>query len=340
MSRSIAVIGGGNGALAVAGAAAIAGHRVALWDRYLEDHAELIARPEITLTGRIEGIGRIERPIDDLAATIADAELIEVVVPGFALAWVATALLPLVSPGQKVLLHPGGSGGTLEVAHLWRDAEADRGVVIGMTDTLAYAARAVGPTEVHIHAEKRWVMVSALDPQATESLMSVVGEVHSQAHAAASTMEIALANLNPVIHPPITLLNAGRIDAGQGFSLYGDGVGMSVASLIDALDRERVTLAAGLGVPAVSLHEWVERAYGVRADDTSALFEELDREVYGGLLAPASLDTRYLTEDVPLGLAVTVELAAEAGIDVPVTESVVRLARVVLNRVTAVEGVG
>lgn len=335
MTRSIAVIGAGNGALAVAGAAALAGHRVSLWDRYLDEHPELIERAEITLTGRLEGVGRIQRPVDDLAVTVADAELIEVVVPGFALAWVTSTLLPLVSAGQTVLLHPGGSGGTLEVAHLWRDAEAERGVILGMTDTLAYAARAMGPTAVHIHAEKRWVMVSALDPRSTDALLAVVQDVHPQARPAASPMEIALANLNPVIHPPITLLNAGRIDAGQAFSLYGEGVGMSVASLIDALDRERLALASGLGVPAVSLHEWVDRAYGVRADDTGALFAELDREVYGGLPAPTSLDTRYLTEDIPLGLAVTVELAAEAGIDVPVTESVVRLARVVLNRVTA-----
>jgi opine dehydrogenase len=335
MNRSIAVIGAGNGALAVAGAAALAGHRVTLWDRYLDDHPELIASSSITLTGRIEGIGHIQRPIDDLAATIEDAELIEVVVPGFALAWVTSTLLPLVRPGQKVLLHPGGSGGTLEVAHLWRDAESERGVVLGVTDTLAYAARASGPTQVHIHAEKRYLMVSAIDPRATEGLLSVVADVHPQAHAAASTMEVALANLNPVIHPPIALLNAGRIDAGHTFSLYGEGVGMSVGSLIDALDRERMTLAAGLDVAAISLHDWVERAYGVRAGSTTALFAELDVQVYGGLLAPTSMDSRYLTEDIPLGLAVIVELAAEAGIDVPVTESVVRLARVVLNRVTA-----
>lgn len=331
MSRSIAVIGGGNGALTVAGGAALAGHRVRLWDRFLSDHPQLVETGEISLSGALEGVASIESPRDDLRWTIEDAELIEVVVPGFALAWVASTLLPLVSPGQSVLLHPGGTGGALEVSQLWRDADK-AGVTLGVTDTLAYAARLQGETAVHVHAEKKWLMVAAAAPDLTDALVSLVADVHPQARAASSIMEVALSNLNPVIHPPITLLNAGRIEAGQSFSLYGEGVGPGVSSLIEALDRERVSLAVSLGLPSTSLHEWVERAYGVTESTTTELFQRLDREVYGGLRAPISLASRYLTEDIPLGLETLVELAANAKVDMPVTESVVRIGRVLVNK--------
>ncbi|HEY4224899.1 MAG TPA: NAD/NADP octopine/nopaline dehydrogenase family protein [Pseudolysinimonas sp.] len=327
-NRSIAVIGGGNGALTVAGGAAIAGHHVRLWDRFLSDHPLLMQSGTITLRGAVEGEAQIEQPRDDLAWTIADAELIEIVVPGYALAWITSRLLPLVRPHQKVLLHPGGTGGALEVAQLW---PAD-GALLGVTDTLAYATRLESETSVVVHAEKKHLAVAAAAPDRIDVLLDVVRDVHPQAAAAGSIREVALSNLNPIIHPPITLLNAGRIEAGQKFSLYGDGVGEGVGSLIAALDRERLSLAEALGLNSLSLESWVERAYGVAEPSMVELFARLDREVYGGLAAPTSLNSRYLTEDIPLGLEVFVELAAESHVDMPVTESVVRVARVLINK--------
>ncbi|CAN5266158.1 NAD/NADP-dependent octopine/nopaline dehydrogenase family protein [soil metagenome] len=326
--RSIAVIGGGNGALAVAGGAALKGHRVRLWDRYLDDHPQLLQKGRLALRGAVAGEAQLEVPRDDLAWTIAEAELIEVVVPGFALAWVASKLLPLVRPDQKVLLHPGGTGGALEVMQLW---PAD-GALLGVTDTLVYATRLESEASLVVHAEKQHLAVAASSADRTDELLEVVRDVHPQAVAAQSVMEVALSNLNPIIHPPITLLNAGRIEAGHRFSLYGEGVGEGVGSLIAALDRERLTLAEALGLPRVSLESWVRRAYGVESESMVALFSRLDREVYGGLLAPTQLNSRYLTEDIPLGLEVFVELAAESHVDMPVTESVVRVARVLLNK--------
>lgn len=332
MTRTIAVIGGGNGALTVAGGAALRGHRVRLWDRFLTDHPQLMATGEIRVRGAVDGVARVEPPRDDLAWTVKDAELIEVVVPGFALSWVVPRLLDVVDSDQMVLLHPGGTGGALEVSQLWPAS----GALLGATDTLAYATRLDGENSVMVHAEKKYVMVAAAVAARTNELMAVVGDVHPQAVAAASLLDVALSNLNPIIHPPITLLNAGRIQAGQAFSLYGDGVGEGVGSLIAALDRERIGLAEALGVETASLESWIKRAYGVTEPTMAALFDRLNREVYGGLMGPTTLNSRYLTEDIPLGLEVFVELAAQANVDMPVTESVVRIGRVLINQMETV----
>jgi opine dehydrogenase len=332
VSRRIAVIGGGNGALTVAGAAALDGHRVRLWDRFLDRHPKLLATGEITLTGSIEGTAHIDRPRDDLAWTIDDADLIEVTVPGFALAWVASVLMPLVSEGQAVLLHPGGTGGSLEVTQLWDEALEQRGATLGATDTLAYAARLVEENVVQVHAVKKYLMVASSRPARLSGLVQLVSEVHPMAAPAGSVMEVALSNLNPVIHPPVTLLNAGRIESGQSFSLYGDGVVPSAATLMKAIDRERLTLAAASEVQALPLEDWIDRAYGVRETSLVTLFSRMDERVYGGLRAPTTLASRYLTEDIPLGLEVFVELAAGLALDLPITESVVRMARVLISQ--------
>lgn len=332
MSRRIAVIGGGNGALTAAGAAALDGHRVRLWDRFLDRHPKLLATGEVTLSGAIQGTARIDRPRDDLAWAIEDADLIEVTVPGFALAWVASALMPLVSDGQAVLLHPGGTGGVLEVAQLWDEELERRGVTLGATDTLAYATRLVEENVVRVHAVKKHLMLAATRPDRLPALLRLVSEVHPMAAPAGSVLEVALSNLNPVIHPPITLLNAGRIESGQSFSLYGEGVVPSAATLMKAIDRERLSLAAASKVDAVPMEDWIDRAYGVRESSLVTLFNRMDERVYGGLRAPTTLASRYLTEDVPLGLGVFVELAAGLALDLPITESVVRTARVLISQ--------
>jgi opine dehydrogenase len=333
MSRRIAVIGGGNGALTVAGAAALDGHRVRLWDRFLDRHPKLLATGEITLTGAIEGTAQIDRPRDDLAWTIEDADLIEVTVPGFALAWVASVLMPMVVEGQAVLLHPGGTGGTLEVTQLWDDALEQRGVTLGATDTLAFATRLVEENLLQVHAVKNYLMVASSRPARLSKLVQLVSEVHPMAAPASSVMEVALSNLNPVIHPPITLLNAGRIESGHSFSLYGEGVVPSAATLMKAIDRERLSLAASLQIHVLPMEDWIYRAYGVREPSLVTLFSRMDERVYGGLRAPTTLASRYLTEDIPLGLEVFVELAAGLDLDLPITESVVRTARVLIRQI-------
>ncbi|MDQ7906262.1 NAD/NADP octopine/nopaline dehydrogenase family protein [Phytohabitans sp. ZYX-F-186] len=321
----LTVIGAGNGALAAAGHAALNGHRVRLWDRYLDPDSALVRSGQITLAGAVSGVATVDATRPALGDAVAGADLVMVVVPGFAISWIAGALAPHVRPGQSVLLHPGGTGGALEVAHIW--GAAGTGVVLGATDTLAYACRVDRDGTVGVHALKKHLMVSAVDSARTAALTGLVRQLYPQAAAEPSILDVLFANLNPVIHPPITLLNAGRIEAGQHFRFYGDGVGPGVAALIRALDAERVAVARAYGCSALDLDAWIERAYQVRDRDLVRLFAVLDRDVYHGLASPSAIESRYLTEDLPFGLACTAEFAAVAGVPVPVTDAVLRVGR-------------
>src|SRR5262245_55472611 len=54
---------------------------------------------------------------------------------------------------------------------------------------------------------------------------------------------------NAIHHSPALLLNVGRVEStGGDYQHYYDGITPSVGRLIDALDAERVAVAAGLGV--------------------------------------------------------------------------------------------
>jgi opine dehydrogenase len=154
-----------------------------------------------------------------------------------------------------------------------------------------------------------------------------MSSLYPQVVSAASVLETGLANMNPVMHPPIVLGNLRAIESpGPRFDFYGDGVSQSVAAMIDTLDAERVAVADAYGVNHLPLHDWVARAYGVREEDTAQMCKAMSRSVYRGIDAPDRVDSRYLSEDVPDGLVPWSELGALAGVATTFMDAVILLA--------------
>lgn len=68
-----------------------------------------------------------------------------------------------------------------------------------------------------------------------------------------SVLQAGLGNGNPVIHPPISLLNGARFEnEGAKMFFYADGVSPTVAALIKKLDEERMALCKAMGYEPVS----------------------------------------------------------------------------------------
>ena len=87
----------------------------------------------------------------------------------------------------------------------------------------------------------------------TERLHAALLEVYPGLTAAESVFQTTLQNGNPVIHPAVTLLNAALIErTGGDFRFYEEGVTESVGRLIEGVDRERLAIAAALGVTILS----------------------------------------------------------------------------------------
>ena len=79
----------------------------------------------------------------------------------------------------------------------------------------------------------------------------------------------------------------------------------AVARLYEAINAERVAVAAALGASVPSLADWFDRVYGVRE---ATLVETCQRLTYNSdgpyqaTGTPKSLDHKFITEDVPTGL--------------------------------------
>ena len=154
--------------------------------------------------------------------------------------------------------------------------------------------------------------------------------VWPQAEAAKNVLQTTLQNGNPVLHPAIMLLNAGRIEStGGDFLFYTDGVTPAAARLMEAIDRERQELGQVLGIEIVPDPELgLRQGYVSEATYLKGYNEGIG---FATSRAPSSLHFRYLTEDVPYGLVFMSELARQCGVATPAIDTVISLASIVLD---------
>ena len=121
---------------------------------------------------------------------------------------------------------------------------------------------------------------------------------------------------------------------------YGEGVTPAVARMYEAIDAERMAIAAALNVKVPSLIEWIERAYNVREADLVKTFQRLTAEPDGPYLAnkaAGTLNHKYVTEDVPTGLIPISELGRATGVPTPAIDTLIDMARLMTGKTFADE---
>jgi len=210
--------------------------------------------------------------------------------------------------------------------------------VVGESHTLPYAVRVTQPGVINVFLKlATGVFLAAVPRAGTDRLYELVKDVWPAVEKAESVFQTTLQNGNPVIHPAVTLLNAALLErTGGGFLFYEEGVTESVGRLIEAVDDERLAIAAALGVPVLS-----EPAIGMKQ---GYMLEHNYSTGYStapgflGITAQSQLDHRYLTEDVGWSLILFTDLAAKLGVLTPVMDSVIQITSVVLGRDLRGEG--
>jgi opine dehydrogenase len=322
LSRTVAVLGGGHGALTLAADLSLQGHRVRLFE--LEEFQDRI-RPVfetqiIRAIGEVlSGTAHIDLVTSDLDAAVAHADVVFVAVPAFGHGTYAELLSSRVKDGQVVTLLPGTLG-TLEFARAWRDLGADPSVVLAETDTFPYATRVEGPGTVHAYG-RTTVRVGVFPANRSEWALELLGQL-LDITPAANVLEAGFSSLNPILHPAGTILNIGRIERSRGnFFIYEEGMTPSVTRVIDALDAERLAIARAFGLELPTVAEALSSSgYGPKGTTWETLNGSLSLTPISG---PFGVDSRYLAEDLPYGLATWSSIGRQVGVPAPLMEALV-----------------
>lgn len=322
---SFAVIGAGNGGQAIAGHLALKGYKVNLYNRTFQKLIPIIEKCGIELEGEVKGFGKLNVITDDIEKAIKDVDIVLVVVPASAHYKLAENILPYLRDGQIIVLNPGRTGGALEVYNVIKKRE-NLDVVIAETDTFIYACRS-SMGKAKIYKIKEVVSVAAIPKDKTEMVVGKLNIAFSQFVPAQNVLETSFNNFGAVFHPTPTLLNAARIETTKGnFEYYREGISPSVAKILEKIDNERMMVAKALGVNTISAKRWLKESYNSEGEN---LYEAIQKtKAYVGLLAPQTLDCRYIFEDVPMSLVPMSSIGKEIGIKTPTIDAVIHLASI------------
>ncbi len=134
-------------------------------------------------------------------------------------------------------------------------------------------------------------------------------------------------------------MNAGRIEYSRGeFYFYEEGVSPSVAKVIGEIDAERLGIGRALGYELTPVADaFHEAGFGPKGDLWSTINGS---RMLTRLKAPGSLESRWLTEDIPYGLAAWVSIAAQYNIETPLMRGLIDIGSVVMGLDGWTEGRG
>ena len=175
------------------------------------------------------------------------------------------------------------------------------------TMSLLYATRAREPGVVACFGIKNQLPAAALPAGRTDEFLHLISPIFPQFTPAENVWTTSINNLNPIVHPPMVLFNAGRIEAtgGKGWNLYADGATESVCKVMLGMDAERMSLLKKISNDGIPFKNSLETLYAQYSLEKNSLSETIRQSPIHGdpaMLAPASVNTRYLNEDLPFGL--------------------------------------
>ena len=324
MGKQIAVIGAGNGGTAIAGDLTQAGHECRLFEfeEWAGNVTAVTAQGGIQVTGVARtGFAKLALATTDITAALDGAELIMVATQALTHTRVAHTVAPLVRDGQVIILWPG-SGGTLEFRRIFDEQGVKADVILGEAATFPYCCRRLeGPGTVNIHRiDGPRNQVAALPASRTPELMAALKGVYHTVVPARSILEPALYNPNIIVHPAGALFNMGRIEHSQGeFWMYKEGITPSVKKIINGMDRERQAIMAALGYPPMTYEQVFNDLFNVTVAEFAVASSQ----------GPFSMQDRYITEDVPMGVTLTASLGRLLHVPTPTYDSIIHIASLV-----------
>jgi len=330
---ALTILGGGNTAFSVAANLQLSGAAVTLCE--IPSFAEMVEpiqeSRQVDLDGVAgQGTATLECVTTDFSVGLAQNELNLLIIPAYGHRAFAEACAAHLSSGQVVVLMPGTLG-SLEFARILREAGAPGGIVLAETDTAPYVCRKMTPTSAHIWGVVGGMGLGVFPSSESGRVLQLVDRWFPGVQLYDHVVACGLAAMNPVVHPAGVLLNAGRIEHSEGeFYFYKEGITPAVCELIQAVDRERLAVALQLGISLIPVDEAFHAAgFGPRGDLLTTIHGS---EMLTQLRAPGALDTRWLTEDVPYGLAAWSALGKQYGVECRTMESLVDSTSILLKR--------
>jgi hypothetical protein len=363
----LAICGGGNAGHALAVVASQRFNGDILWLTSCEEKAEILRRgvfseSGLQSTGVIQGRADKVRLIScDPEQVIPRANLVMLAVPAFAHAPVLRQIAPFLRHDACVGSLPSRSGFEFEATQLLGEPKGSR-VLFGL-QTLPWSTRVQEPGKtVNFGALKAKVLLATLPaehaPRLAPRLSKILG---IELVPSANFLNMTLGNPGQIIHPGLMYGFFARwhgehyrqntipffyADASDETGKFVERLSNDVLRVARAIQRSSAGTVDLSGV--LSIHDWLKISYPEQTKDASTVATcfrtgplqhrkapmlEIDADCFVPNFA-----YRYLSEDVPYGLAVTKAFAQIARVRTPALDAVLKWAQERLGKHYLVDG--
>lgn len=324
--KTIAVIGAGMGGFLAVAYLGAQGHKMRLHDIDDGKLKDLRARGGVDTEGLGNGFSPLDRIGTDLKDIVDGADIVIVITGGHRQEAAARELAPLLRDGQIVLLIQGNTGGSLTFRRALDAAGCKAKIDLAEMDNYPYSAKRTGPTAMKPIVTKRWLQIAAFPGNRIDAVFKVLGPMFPTAVSAPSILYTGFTNANAMLHVANCMANATRIEHGENYQFYAQGVTPSVGRVYQAISDERVAAAAAFGAKVRTMFDWFDVVYNVREKTWVDAMQKLTFNAdgpYGGTPTPKSFANNFVAEDVPVGLMPMLELGTVAGVPMPATKALI-----------------
>ena len=328
--NSISVLGVGGGGHAFAVFAKSKGFKVNLWNRTKSVIDGIKRNGGITATGMIEGHFQIDLATTSIKDAINESQLLMIVTTADAHKEIAEKIAPYLNDKHIIVLNPGRTGGALEVSNTITNNHGPNKPRIVEAQSMLFVSRSEKPGKVIVSGIKKRLPISAFPATLNEELLLLLKDLHPSFCETESVLNTSFDNIGAIFHPAPLLLNVARCENPQvNYLHYIEGVSPSVAFFLEEMDKERINVAKAYDVNATSLKKWLNLAYGSKGNNLYELIQ--NTKEYQNLIAPSSLNVRYIFEEVPTGLVPISNLGKAIGVPTPNIDTIINLANCLMK---------
>lgn len=360
--KKIAVLGAGNAGQAIAADCKLAGKNVSLFEfeEYKHFIEHIMVTKKIKLFGpernlkefKRNGTATIDMVTTNMEEAVKGAGIVAISVRAHAYERLFKELIPCLEDGQVITLFPDNFG-SLILRRMMREQGCDKKVIIGGWSSLPYGARLTKLADVDdvyvlyraitlrgdtLPSKDNKAFIEAMeDFPIMDTIDPVLGD---------TVIDIDFSNVNPILHVPASVMNVGAIDnwgiifgdKDEFFDIYKHGFSYNLAKIQYTLYQEEAAIAqkVGVGIQPYEKKDFFSRTSILGQEfmgpDYAVPFEEIIPADQWMMYLPGerfTVESRYITEDIPVGCNTYYQLAKKYGVRVPVIESMINLASVI-----------
>lgn len=330
---NIAIVGAGNSGCALAADYAGRGHEVTLIKTshslhdadfaHLLQHSGRMIMDEFGAES-VSSIAHLSRDVSD----VSGKDVVMLCTQTGYHREVLARILPHLASGQILLIDPG----YLSTAYVLGLPHAE-GLIVAEAESNFIDGRLMAPGRFKVGFRNVRNPLGIFPRAAIPAAAAKLDRLGTPFVYLESVLEAALHNPNMIVHTVGAIMSIPRIEATGGeYCMYHEVFTPSVWNILEALDAEKMRVLSLLGCEPLPYVEACKQRNSL--DETRP-----GKEVFFEYAAmptrakgPLSVDSRYITEDVPQGLVLLESVAEALGLRTPVASSLIELASAALGR--------